>query len=34
VGVNVNGKKILRRKHATKVHRFREMLFSSVISLL
>ena len=34
VGVNVNGKKILRRKHTTKVHRFREMLFSYVISLL
>ena len=30
----VDREKILRGKHATKVHRFREMLFSSVISLL
>ena len=34
VGVYVDREKILRGKHATKVHRFREMLFSSVISLL
>ena len=34
VCVCVDREKILRGKHATKVHRFREMLFSSVISLL
>jgi len=34
VGVNVNGEKILRRKHATKVHRFPEMRDSVVFSLL
>ena len=34
MSMDVDREKILRGKHATKVHRFREMLFSSVISLL